>query len=140
MTNPRPIDGPLPDTLRPGSFRIFLENYDLPVDIGFHDFEIGTPQRLLVSVEVWVTEDAFAAEDSRAAAWNYDFLRTEIGRLAAGRRFNLQETFVREIYALLAGREGVLALRIKTSKPDVYPDCEGVGVEMASFAGPVPTL
>ena len=32
-----------------------------PVDIGFHDFEVGTPQRLLVTVEVWVDERSFAA-------------------------------------------------------------------------------
>ncbi len=32
----------------------------LPVDIGFHDFEVGNPQRLLVTVEVWVDEPSFA--------------------------------------------------------------------------------
>ena len=42
-----------------------LEDYDLPVDIGFHDFEVGKPQRLLVTVEVWVDERAFAAADER---------------------------------------------------------------------------
>ena len=39
-----------------------LEDYDLPVDIGFHDFEVGTPQRLLVTVEVWVDERSFAGQ------------------------------------------------------------------------------
>jgi dihydroneopterin aldolase len=139
MTAPVPLQ-PVAPVLAPRSFRIFLDRYDLPVDIGFHDFEIGTPQRLLVSVEVWVDEASFAAEDSGDVAWNYDFLRSEIGRLAASRRFNLQETFVREIYALIAARPGVTALRIATTKPDVYPDCAGVGVELASFAGPPPTI
>ena len=105
----------------------------LAVDIGFHDFEIGAPQRLLVTVEVWVDERSFAASDERAGAWDYDFLRTEIGALAEGRRFNLQETFVREIYDLIAARRGVTALRVSTRKPDIYPDCAGVGVELASF-------
>ena len=100
------LDGLVPDTLRPTTHRIFLTDYDLPVDIGFHDFEIGTPQRLLVSVEVWVDDAAFASEDSAAAAWNYDFLRTEIKRMTEGRRFNLQETLVREIYMLIAARSG----------------------------------
>jgi dihydroneopterin aldolase len=127
------LDGLVPDRLAPRTRKIVLEDYDLLVDIGFHDFEIGNPQRLLVTVEVWVDERAFAASDDRSSAWDYDFLRTEIGALAAGRRFNLQETFVREIYDLVAARRGVTALRVSTRKPDIYPDCAGVGVELASF-------
>ncbi|HYZ48304.1 MAG TPA: dihydroneopterin aldolase [Sphingomonas sp.] len=133
MITPPRIDGLVPDSLAPRSFRIFLQDFDLPVDIGFHDFEVGTPQRLLVSVEVWVEPDAFASEDSAAAAWNYDFLRSEIRRTTEGRRFNLQETLAREIYTLIAARQGVTGLRVSTRKPDIYPDCAGVGVEISSF-------
>ena len=133
MTTPPKLDGLVPEALAPKRFRIFLQDYDLPVDIGFHDFEVGAPQRLLVTVEVWVEPEAFASEDTQAAAWNYDFLRTEIGRMTEGRRFNLQETLVREIYDLIAARKGVSAIRVSTRKPDVYPDCAGVGVELSSF-------
>ena len=133
MTTPPRLDGVVPERLAPKRFRIFLQEFDLPVDIGFHDFEVGTPQRLLVTVEVWVEPDAFASEDSAAAAWNYDFLRTEIQRMTEGRRFNLQETLAREIYELIAARKGVVDLRVSTRKPDIYPDCAGVGVEISSF-------
>ena len=127
------LDGLVPDRLAPKSRKIVLDGYDVPVDIGFHDFEVGVPQRLIVTVEVWVDEQSFAATDERNQAWDYDFLRTEVGALATGRRFNLQETVVREIYELVAARRGVTALRVSTRKPDVYPDCGGVGVELASF-------
>jgi len=127
------LDGLVPDRLAPRTRKIMLEGFELPVDIGFHDFEVGSPQRLSVSVEVWVDEASFAASDDQARAWDYDFLRTEIAALAKGRRFNLQETFVREIYDLVAARRGVTALRVSSSKPDIYPDCAGVGVELASF-------
>ena len=127
------LDGLVPDRLAPRTRKIVLEDYCLPVDIGFHDFEIGQPQNLLVTVEVWLEAAAFAPTDEVAGAWDYDFLRTEIGRLVAGRRFNLQETLVREIYDLVAARRGVSALRVSSRKPDIYPDCAGVGVELASF-------
>lgn len=127
------LDGLVPDRLAPRTRKIMLEGFELPVDIGFHDFEVGSPQRLSVSVEVWVDEASFAASDDQARAWDYDFLRTEIGALAQGRRFNLQETFVREIYDLVAARRGVTALRVSTRKPDIYPDCGGVGVDLSSF-------
>ena len=127
------LDGLVPDRLQPRTRKIVLEDFNLPVDIGFHDFEVGKPQRLLVTIEVWVDERSFAGSDERSHAWDYDFLRTEVGALAKGRRFNLQETFVREIYDLVAARRGVTALRVSTRKPDIYPDCAGVGVELASF-------
>ena len=133
MTGTPKLDGLVPDALRPRTRKIVLEDYCLPVDIGFHDFEVGAPQRLLVTVEVWVDEASFPREDDAAQAWDYDFLRTEIGTLAAGRRFNLQEALAREIYDLVAARRGVTGLRVSLRKPDIYPDCAGVGVELASF-------
>lgn len=127
------LHGLVPETLTPRTRRIFLNGYDLPVDIGFHDFEIGTPQRLTVSVDVWVDESAFPSSDAVQDAWNYDVLRTGIARLAKARRYNLQETLCRAIYDMVAARRGVTGLTVRTSKPDVYPDCEAVGVELSSF-------
>ena len=127
------LDGLVPEALRPKTRKIVLEDYQLQLDIGFHEFEIGNPQRLLLTVEVWVDDASFSSGDDSESAWNYDFLRTEVATLIAGRRFNLQETLVREIYSLVAARRGVTALRVSTRKPDIYPDCAGVGVELASF-------
>ena len=127
------LDGLVPERLRARTRKIALDDFSLEVDIGFHDFEVGRPQRLLLSVEVWLEEGAFAPEDDPAAAWDYDFLRTEIGALARRRRYNLQESLVREVYEMVAARRGVAALRVRSRKPDIYPDCAGVGVELASF-------
>jgi len=127
------LDGLVPPALAPQGFRIFLQDMELPVDIGFHDFEIGNPQRLMVSVDVHVSADHFAAVDDPHLAWNYDFVHSEILRLVAGGRFNLQETLVRAIYELIASRAGVTGLTVSSRKLDVYPDCAGVGVEISSF-------
>lgn len=133
MDKPLALDGLVPDQLAPRTRKIMLEDYILPVDIGFHQFEIGTPQRLSVTIEVWVDAEHFPGSDDPRDAWDYDFLRSEIGRFVVGKRYNLQETLVREIYDLVAARRGVTGLRVSARKPDVYPDCAGVGVELASF-------
>ena len=135
--NDRPrLDGLVPAALAPKSRKIVLEDYAVATDIGFHDFEVGRPQRLLITVEVWLDETSFAASDRVADAWDYDVLRSDIGALAAARRYNLQETLARAIYELVAARRGVTALRVSIRKPDVYPDCAGVGVELSSFGPP----
>lgn len=127
------LKGLVPDSLAPRTRRILLEDYDLAVDIGFHDHEIGAPQRLRITVEVWLEASAFPTSDDVDAAWNYDYLRTAIGALADQRRYNLQETFCRSVYDLVAARKGVTALRVSTRKPDIYLDCKAVGVELSSF-------
>ena len=127
------LDGLVPPRLRPKSRKIVLQDYAFDVEIGFHDFELGKPQRLVVTVEVWVDEESFSAGDEIDTAWDYDFLRSGIAGIVKGRRFNLQETLAREIYELVAARRGVVGLRVSTRKPDVYPECGGVGVELASF-------
>jgi dihydroneopterin aldolase len=112
-----------------------LEALEVQADIGFHEFEIGAPQRLLVTVEIWLEDLAAPAGDDPAHAWNYDFLHREVAEIAAARRYNLQETLAHAIFERLAAFRGTRALRIRLSKPDVYPEAHGVGVEIASFSG-----
>ena len=132
------LDGLVPRELQVRSTRILLEDLELQVDIGFHEFEVGKPQRLLVTVEIWLDELATPAGDQPDAAWDYDLLRNEIVRIAGERRYNLQETLVHAIYGRLAAMRGVHALRVKSAKPDIYPDARAVGVEIASFEGLAP--
>ena len=132
------LDGLIPPGLTVKSAKIHLDGLAVMTDIGFHDFEVGTPQRLLVNVEVWLDEVAAPDDDLAANAWNYDDLRLEIERIASAKRFNLQETLAAELYSCIAGRKGVRGLRVAMCKPDIYPRAKGVGVEISSFSGPVP--
>jgi len=134
VTEPK-LQGLVPDGLKVRSQRILLESFGVQTDIGFHEFEVGTPQRLLVTVEIWLDDAAAPADDDPKRAWNYDFLRAEVEEIASSRRFNLQETLAHAVFERLAAFRGVRALRVRTSKPDVYPDALGVGVEIASFRG-----
>ena len=138
MTEAVKLDGMVPAALAVKSSKIMLDSLEVQTDIGFHEFEIGTPQRLLVTVEIWLEDLDAPADDSPHAAWDYDFLRNEVIRLAGARRYNLQETLVEAIYQRLAAMRGVRALRISSAKPDIYADALKVGVEVASFTGCTP--
>jgi dihydroneopterin aldolase len=129
------LSGLVPQHLKVRSARILLESLEVQADIGFHEFEVGAPQRLIVSIEIWLEDVSVPKEDDPARAWNYDFLRSEVAEIAAARRYNLQETLAHAVFDRIAAFRGVRALRVRTSKPDVYPDAHGVGVEIASFSG-----
>jgi len=134
MSEPK-LQGLVPDGIKVRSQRIVLESLEVQMDIGFHDFEVGAPQRLLVTIEIWLDDAAAPVDDDPQRAWNYDFLRAEVEEIASSRRFNLQETLAHAVFERLAAFRGVRALRVRTSKPDVYPEAHGVGVEIASFLG-----
>ena len=134
------LAGMVPGHLKVRQSRILLDSLEVMTDIGFHEFEVGAPQRLLITVELWLDDVTPPADDDHGSAWNYDFLRTEVIGIAQARRFNLQETLVHAIFERVAAYRGVRALRVKSVKPDIYDDAKGVGVEIASFEADRPAI
>jgi dihydroneopterin aldolase len=132
------LEGIVPGHLKVRQSRILLDSLEVMTDIGFHEFEVGTPQRLLITVELWLDNLEPPNDDDHLSAWNYDYLKTEVIRLAQERRYNLQETLVHAIFQRVAAYRGVKALRVKSVKPDIYADAKGVGVEIASYPGEAP--
>ena len=138
MTEEVKLAGMVPAAIKVRRPRILIDSLEVMTDIGFHDFEVGTPQRLLVSVELWRDELCAPPGDDPARAWDYDVVVRQVRSLAAARRYNLQETLVHTIFEHIAALRGVAALRVTSVKPDIYPDARGVGVEIASFEGLAP--
>jgi dihydroneopterin aldolase len=138
MTEKETLSGMVPAGIKVRQQRIVIDAIEVMADIGFHAFEIGVPQRLLVSVELWLDRAAPPADDSPGAAWDYDVVVQAVRNLATERRYNLQETLVHAIFERVASLHGIAALKVSSVKPDVYPDARGVGVEIASFRGVAP--
>jgi dihydroneopterin aldolase len=126
------LDGMVPEHLRVRSSSVLLDSLEVHADIGFHPYEVGTPQRLLITVEIWLDDQTAPDDDDPSSAWDYDYLRNEVQALAGARRYNLQETLAHAIYQRFASMRGVRALRVATAKPDIYDDARSVGVEIAS--------
>ena len=133
MSPPDELQGLVPLALKPRQARVILDSLEVQADIGFHDYEIGNRQRLLVTVEVWLDHVPRAGSDDPAGAWDYDMLREAVEELAEARRYNLQETLVHAIYDRVAALSGVRALRVTTGKPDTYRNARSVAVELSSF-------
>ncbi len=115
--------------------RIFLQDVSVDASIGFHDFEKQARQRILVSVDLYVPmAQSSSTRDDVADVVDYDFIRLGILRIAQSRHFNLQETLIDEISTLCLAQGGVRAVRVESQKPDVYPDCKTVGIEVFRWA------
>jgi dihydroneopterin aldolase len=111
--------------------RIFLRDYEISVQIGAHDFEKGRPQRVIFNVELFVPYAASTPQsDSLSEVVDYDFVREVIAARVATGHVELQETLCDDLAGRLLAHPQVWAVRLSSCKPDVYPDCAGVGVEV----------
>lgn len=115
---------------------IYLRDYALTCSIGIHDFERAAPQRVLVNIELFLKPHTPEADEIDQVL-DYDFLRERIAAFAMGKHFNLQETLLDGILAICLAPATVLGARVRTEKPDVYPDCAAVGLEAITFKEPV---
>ena len=114
--------------------RLFLRNFDLHANIGVHDHEKNGAQRIVINVDLFVPlADTTPAHDKIVEVVDYDFIHATIrARLAIG-HINLQETLCDDIARVLLAHPLVRAVRVTTEKPDIYPDCDAVGVEVFRF-------
>ena len=119
--------------------KLFLRGFELQVRIGIHDFELEAPQRMRFDVDLYVPyAHSSPTEDRIDEIVDYDFVRDTIGRLCATGHINLQETLCDAIAQTLLGHAQVAAVRVSTCKPDVYTDCDAVGVEVFRHRDPAP--
>ena len=111
--------------------RMFLRNYEVWINIGVHDFEKRGEQRVLINVELYVPLGMSTPQaDKLDEVVDYDFIRRTIAQRVSRGHIHLQETLVDEVLQLMLAHPQVRAARVSTEKPDVYPDCDAVGVEV----------
>ena len=114
--------------------RIFLRNFELQANIGVHEYEKSGAQRIIVNVDLFVPLVATTPRhDKITEVVDYDFIHAAIRERIAGGHINLQETLCDDIAHALLAHPLVRAVRVSTEKPDVYPECDAVGVEVFHF-------
>lgn len=109
-------------------YTIILDDLAVAMRLGIHPHE-ATPQRVLLSVQLTVDYGRTPEADDIAEVLDYDGIRDGIHALAAGQGFALQETLVERVAALCLADPRVRAVRVRSMKPDVYPDAR-VGCEI----------
>jgi dihydroneopterin aldolase len=96
-----------------------------------HDFEKRGEQRVLINVDLYIPMAlSTPTADELDEVVDYDFIRRSIMERVKVGHIHLQETLVDDVLKLMLAHPRVRAARVSTEKPDVYPDCDAVGVEV----------
>ena len=120
-----------PDPLLAQCRRLFLRNYEVWINIGVHDFEKRAEQRVIINVDLYVPLTLSTPQaDELDEVVDYDFIRRTVAQRLSKGHIHLQETLCDDLLTQLLAHPKVQAVRVSTAKPDVYPDCEAVGVEV----------
>ena len=93
--------------------------------------DVWGEQRVLINVDLYIPlAESTPVNDQLDEVVDYDFIRDTIAKLMARGHVQLQETLCDDIVRAMLAHPRVRAANVSTMKPDVYPDCEGVGVEV----------
>lgn len=110
--------------------RLFLRGLCRTVRIGIHEFERAAAQRILFDIDLYVPLSQNTPQrDHIDEVVDYDFVRREVTRIVDRGHIDLQETLCDAVLDALLAHPQVVAARVSTRKPDVYGDCDAVGVE-----------
>ena len=101
--------------------------------IGIYDHERTTPQRVLIDAELLLSPVSEPMSDDVDDSLDYDVIRETIVKIVASRHFDLQETLARELFDALRMLDGVIGLRVRTAKPDAYPDCKQIAYQLSDL-------
>jgi dihydroneopterin aldolase len=114
--------------------RIFLREVLVDANIGIHAFEKAGPQKLVISVDLFVPLAlSTPLHDKIHEVLDYDFVRSTVRHRIDQGHINLQETLVDDLVRALLAHPLVRAVRVSSEKPDVYADVEAVGIEVFRF-------
>ena len=111
--------------------RIFIERLRVQASVGILDHELRSRQQLLISLAVEMPHAPTLPEaDAVQHVLDYRQLREAAHNEAQAGHINMLETLAGRIANRLLALPGVALARVKVVKPNIFPDCDGVAVEV----------
>lgn len=110
-----------------------IEALKVSASIGILEHELLAPQQLLISITVEMPDAPVLPEgDEVAHVLDYRRLREIATQFSEAGHINLLETLAGRIALELLRLPGVKTSHVRVSKPNVFPDCDGVHVAVTS--------
>lgn len=115
---------------RSGIRHLFVRDLVVEMAIGVHAREKAAPQRILVNVDLGVTDTPVVDTDRYRDIVCYEKIVERVRALAADGHVHLVETLAERIAAACLEDRRVVSARVRVEKPDVFADCGSVGIEI----------
>ena len=113
--------------------RFILQGMEARASIGIYDYERVAPQRIIIDAELCLYAKTEPLDDQIQSTLDYDIIRETILDIVSAQHYDLQETLARKLFDALRSLNGVQSVRVRSSKPDAYEDCEMISYELSNL-------
>lgn len=129
MTDPLQHPGAAPADRKPHR-RVFVRDLELMASVGVYEMEKRYEQRLVVSLDLWVTDDYDGRSDALGDVLDYAAVIAGVRSIVETGHTNLIETLAERIAAACLADRRVASVVVRLEKPDIVPGCRSVGIEI----------
>ena len=112
--------------------KILINNLIIQASIGVYEKEKKNKQRIIVNVELLLSNDSEPKRDNLEATQDYSQFRKCLIDIIESQHFHLLEVLVEKIHSTLMRNSYVIGTKVKISKPDIFNDCE-VAYELSNI-------
>ena len=104
--------------------KILINNLIIQASVGVYENEKQNKQKIIVNVELLLSNDSEPKQDNLEATQDYSKFRKCLIDIIKSQHFQLLEVLVEKIHSTLMINSYVLGAKVKVSKPDIFNDCE----------------
>ena len=109
---------------------VFVRDLEIMAIVGVLEHEKLAPQKLIISVDLTVSEGRKGLEDRLENVVCYGNVVENIKAIIERGHVNLIETLAEMIAGSALEDKRVLAAKVRIEKPDIIPECASVGIEI----------
>ena len=104
--------------------KILINNLIIQASVGVYENEKQNKQKIIVNVELLLSNDSEPKQDKLEATQDYSQFRKCLIDIIQSQHFQLLEVLVEKIHSTLMINSYVLGAKVNISKPDIFNDCE----------------
>ena len=120
------------DKMKARKRKIFINNLILIASIGVYEKEKKNKQKIIVNLEILLTNNTEPLSDNLEETQDYSQFRKCVTDIVQSEHFDLLEILTKKIYKVISKNEFVLGVKVNISKPDIFDNCE-VAYELSSI-------
>ena len=112
--------------------KIFINNLVLTASIGVYEAEKNNKQKIIVNLEILLSNDTEPQSDNLEETQDYSQFRKCVVDIVESQHFDLLEILTKKVHADISSNKFVIGVRVNISKPDIFENCE-VAYEISSI-------
>jgi len=112
--------------------KIFINNLVLTASIGVYEEEKNNKQKIIVNLEILLSNDTEPQSDNLEETQDYSQFRKCVVDIVESQHFDLLEILTKKVHVDISSNKFVIGAKVNISKPDIFKNCE-VAYEISSI-------